>query len=170
MKIISFRHWKEVFGSPALFVFFFILLTGCGHGSADRSNNKLIQQDEMNNNEDIQPEDFSQFIARFHFDTLFQRQRLSESLVLFDSNIEVQVPPGGDKYDASYSWTQNDAIINLLGINKNKQNPEYHTELMCISDSVICENIFVSESNRVYLLEFSRVGREWFLTQLLVNH
>ncbi len=170
MKIISFRHWKEVFGSPALFVFFFILLTGCGHGSADRSNNKLIQQDEMNNNEDIQPEDFSQFIARFHSDTLFQRQRLSESLVLFDSNIEVQVPPGGDKYDASYSWTQNDAIINLLGINKNKQNPEYHTELMCISDSVICENIFVSESNRVYLLEFSRVGREWFLTQLLVNH
>ena len=84
--------------------------------------------------------------------------------------IEVQVPPGGDKYDASYSWTQNDVIINLLGINKNRQNPEYHTELMCISDSVICENIFVPENNCVYLLEFSRMGREWFLTQLLVNH
>lgn len=168
MRILSFRHWKEVFGNPALFVF--ILLSGCGYGSTDRSNNNLIRQDEMNNNEDIQPEDFSQFIARFHSDTLFQRQRLSESLVLFDSNIEVQVPPGGDKYDASYSWTQNDVIINLLGINKNKQNPEYHTELMCISDSVICENIFVPENNRVYLLEFSRMGREWFLTQLLVNH
>lgn len=72
--------------------------------------------------------------------------------------------------DASYSWTQNDVIINLLEINKNKQNPEYHNELMCISDSVICENIFVPENNRVYLLEFSRMGREWFLTQLLVNH
>lgn len=44
MRILSFRHWKEVFGSPALFVFFFILLTGCGHDSADRSNNNLIQQ------------------------------------------------------------------------------------------------------------------------------
>ena len=124
----------------------------------------------MNNNEDIQPEDFSQFIERFHFDTLFQRRRLSESLVLFDSNIEVQAPSDGDKYDASFYWTQNDVNVNLLEVNKNKQKPEYHTELMCISDSVICENIFVSESNRVYLLEFSRVGREWFLTQLLVNH
>lgn len=124
----------------------------------------------MHNNEDIQSEDFSQFIERFHSDSLFQQQRLSESLVLFDSKIEVQVPPGGDKYDASYSWTQNDVIINLLEINNNKQNPQYRTELMCISDSVICENIFVSESNRVYLLEFSRVGRKWFLTQLLVNH
>lgn len=124
----------------------------------------------MNNNEDIQPEDFSQFIERFHSDTLFQRRRLSESLVLFDSNIEVQAPSDGDKYDASFYWTQNDVNVNLLEVNKNKQKPEYHTELMCISDSVICENIFVSESNRVYLLEFSRVGREWFLTQLLVNH
>lgn len=170
MRIISFRHSKEVFGSPALFVFFFILLTGCGYGLTDSSNNNLIQQDEMNNNEDIQPEDFSQFIVRFHSDTLFQRRRLSESLVLFDSNIEVQVPSGGDKYDATYSWTQNDVNVNLLEVNKNKQNPEYHTELMRISDSVICENIFVSESNRAYLLEFSRVGRKWFLTQLLVNH
>ncbi len=85
MRILSFRHWKEVFGSPALFVF--ILLSGCGYGSTDSSNNNLIQPDEMNNNEDIQPEDFSQFIARFHSDTLFQRQRLSESLMLFDSNI-----------------------------------------------------------------------------------
>ena len=168
MIIISFRHWKEVFGSPALFVF--ILLSGCSYDSTDSSNNNLIQQDEMNNNEDIQPEDFSQFIERFHSDTLFQRRRLSESLVLFDSNIEVQVPSGGDKYDATYSWTQNDVNVNLLEVNKNKQNPEYHTELMCISDSVICENIFVSESNRAYLLEFSRVGRKWFLTQLLVNH
>lgn len=124
----------------------------------------------MNNNEDIQPEDFSQFIERFHSDTLFQRRRLSESLVLFDSNIEVQAPSDDDKYDASFYWTQNDVNVNLLEVNKNKQKPEYHTELMCISDSVICENIFVSESNRVYLLEFSRVGREWFLTQLLVNH
>lgn len=170
MRIISFRHWNEVFGSPALFVFFFILLSGCSYGTTDRSNNNLIQQDEMNNNEDIQFDDFSQFIARFHSDTLFQQQRLSESLVLFDSNIEVQVPSDGNKYDASYSWTQNDVIANLLEINENKQNPEYRTELMCISDSVICENIFVPENNRVYLLEFSRMGREWFLTQLLVNH
>lgn len=124
----------------------------------------------MNNNEDIQPEDFSQFIARFHSDTQFQQQRLSESLVLFDSQKEVQVPPGGDKYDASYSWTQNNVIVNLLEVNKNKPNPEYHTELMCISDSVICEKIFVPGSNRVYLLEFSRVGSKWLLTQLLVNH
>lgn len=168
MRIISFRHWKEVFGSPALFVF--ILLSGCSYDSTDSSNNNLIQQDEMNNNEDIQSEDFSQFIAKFHSDTLFQQQRLSESLVLFDSNKEVQVPSGGDKYDASYSWAQNDVIINLLEINNNKQNPQYRTELMCISDSVICENIFVPENNRVYLLEFSRMEREWFLTQLLVNH
>ena len=170
MRIISFRHWKKVFGAHALFVFFFILLSGCGYGSTDSSNNILIQQDEMNNNEDIQPEDFSQFIARFHSDTLFQQQRLSDSLVLFDSNIEVQVPSSDDKYDASYYWTKNDVIINLLEINNNKQNPQYRTELMCISDSIICENIFVTESNRVYLLEFSRVGRKWFLTQLLVNH
>lgn len=170
MRIISFRHWKKVFGGHVLFVFFFILLSGCGYGSTDSSNNILIQQDEMDNNEDIQPEDFSQFIARFHSDTLFQQQRLSDSLVLFDSNIEVQVPSGDDKYDASYYWTQNDVIINLLEINNNKQNPQYRTELMCISDSVICENIFVPESNRVYLLEFSRVGCKWFLTQLLVNH
>lgn len=168
MRILSFRHWKEVFGSPVLFIF--ILLSGCGYGSTESSNNNLIQPDEMNNNEDIQPEDFSQFIARFHSDTLFQQQRLSESLVLFDSNIDVQLPYGGDKYDASYSWTQNDVIINLLEINKIKQNPEYHTELMYISDSAICENIFVPESNRVYLLEFSRLENKWLLTQLLVNH
>lgn len=168
MRITSFRHWKEVLGSHTLFVF--ILLSGCGYGSSDSCNNNLIQQDEMNNNEDIQPEDFSQFIARFHSDTLFQRQRLSDSLVLFDPNIGVQVPPDGDKYDVSYSWTQNDVIINLLEINNNKQNPKYRTELMCISDSVICENIFVPESNRVYLLEFSKVERKWFLTQLIVNH
>lgn len=24
MRILSFRHWDEVFGSPALFVFYFI--------------------------------------------------------------------------------------------------------------------------------------------------
>lgn len=64
MRITSFRHWKEVLGSHTLFVF--ILLSGCGYGSSDSCNNSLIQPDEMNNNEDIQPEDFSQFIARFH--------------------------------------------------------------------------------------------------------
>lgn len=128
MRILSFRHWKEVFGSPVLFIF--ILLSGCGYGSTESSNNNLI----------------------------------------FDSNIDVQLPYGGDKYDASYSWTQNDVIINLLEINKIKQNPEYHTELRYISDSAICENIFVPESNRVYLLEFSRLENKWLLTQLLVNH
>lgn len=91
-------------------------------------------------------------------------------MALFDSKIEVQVPPGGDKYDASYSWTQNDVIVNLLEVNKNKQNPECQTELMFISDSVICENIFIPKSNRTYLLEFSRVERKWLLTQLIVNH
>lgn len=78
MRIISFRHWKKVFGAHTLFVFFFILLSGCGYGSTDSSNNILIQQDEMNNNEDVLPEVFSQFIARFHSDTLFQQQRLSD--------------------------------------------------------------------------------------------
>lgn len=170
MGIILFRHWKKMFGSLVIFIFLFILSTGCGHGTADSGNNNLIQQDEMHNNEDIQPEDFSQFIERFHSDSLFQQQRLSESLVLFDSKIEVQVPPGGDKYDAFYSWTQNDVIVNLLEVNKNKQNLEYHTELMFISDSVICENIFIPKSNRTYLLEFSRVERKWLLNQLIVNH
>ena len=67
MGIILFRHWKKMFGSLVIFIFLFILSTGCGHGTADSGNNNLIQQDEMHNNEDIQPEDFSQFIERFHY-------------------------------------------------------------------------------------------------------
>lgn len=119
------------------------------------------------NTENNQPDDFSQFIEKFHSDTIFQEQRLAKSLVLFDSKIKVQVPHGGDKYDAYYSWEDKDVITMLHRIDRLK--PRCHTKIMHISDTVVCENISDPDNNRLYFLEFSKQENKWLLTQLLVN-
>lgn len=121
------------------------------------------------NTENNQPEDFSQFIEKFHSDTIFQEQRLAKSLVLFDSKINVQVPHGGDKYDAYYSWEDKDIITVLHRIDIDRLKPRCHTKIMHISDTVICENISDPDNNRLYFLEFSKQENKWLLTQLLVN-
>ena len=121
------------------------------------------------NTENNQPEDFSQFIEKFHSDTIFQEQRLAKSLVLFDSKINVQVPHGGDKYDANYSWENNDVITILHRIDIDRLKPRCQIKIMHISDTVICEKISDSDNNRLYFLEFSKHGDKWALTQLLVN-
>ena len=121
------------------------------------------------NTENNQPEDFSQFIEKFHSDTIFQEQRLAKSLVLFDSKINVQVPHGGYKYDAYYSWEDKDVITTLHRIDIDRLKPRCHTKIMHISDTVICENISDPDNNRLYFLEFSKQENKWLLTQLLVN-
>lgn len=121
------------------------------------------------NTENNQPEDFSQFIEKFHSDTIFQEQRLAKSLVLFDSKINVRVPHGGDKYNAYYSWEDKDVITMLHRIDIDRLKPKCHTKIMHISDTVICENISDLDNNRLYFLEFSKQENKWLLTQLLVN-
>ena len=121
------------------------------------------------NTENKQPEDFLQFIDKFHSDTIFQEQRLAKSLVLYDSKINVQVPHDGDKYDAYYSWEDKDVITMLHRINIDRLKPRCQTKIMHISDTVICENISDPDNNRLYFLEFSKQKNKWLLTQLLVN-
>ncbi len=88
------------------------------NNSKGKIPNKETSLEMALNTDNNQSEDFSQFIDKFHSDTIFQEQRLAKSLVLFDSKINVQVPHGGDKYDAYYSWEDKDVITMLHRIDQ----------------------------------------------------
>lgn len=139
------------------------------NNSKGKIPNKETSLEMALNTDNNQSEDFSQFIDKFHSDTIFQEQRLAKSLVLFDSKINVQVPHGGDKYDAYYSWEDKDVITMLHRIDIDRLKPRCHTKIMHISDTVVCENISDPDNNRLYFLEFSKQENKWLLTQLLVN-
>ena len=120
------------------------------NNSKGKIPNKETSLEMALNTDNNQSEDFSQFIDKFHSDTIFQEQRLAKSLVLFDSKINVQVPHGGDKYDAYYSWEDKDVITMLHRIDIDRLKPRCHTKIMHISDTVVCENISDPDNNPLF--------------------
>lgn len=118
----------------------------------------------------IHLEDLSKFLDNFHTDTLFQQQRISEKIVLFDTKLKSKIKSGGKlKYDASYSWSRKDIVDDLKWINEEKIKPEYKTEIITIMNSAILERIFSTQSSREFDLEFSLEDCKWYLTQLIIN-
>lgn len=151
------------------FILFFLLLLlgGCVNSNNTNCNNGKQSFCQSLDTTAFNVEDFSEFIKKFHSDTLFQQHRLSKVVTGYNSDDDTLFE--NNDSIMNYSWTAQELIIYLKWINEDKIKSEYETTITIVSDSVITEKIYIPQSSCFYDLKFSTIEEKWFLTDLIVN-
>lgn len=117
------------------------------------------------------PEDFNEFIERFHSDTVFQQQRVVDEVTGFFPNEYIEdVLIASDTIIHSSIWDKQELHLKLKGINYDREQPEFETLITVKSDSVITEDVYIPATSFYYFLEFSLIENKWVLTWLGENY
>lgn len=116
-------------------------------------------------------EEFSEFILKFHSDTLFQSQRVMHDVVGYDSNKE-DFSEDTDTIDCMTPisrWDDLDLKWYLDFSNQTINDTIYTVEYDTSKRLSAIENIYIPASSCFYILEFKKIGGKWFLSRLDVH-
>lgn len=142
--------------------------------SINRTSNqkKIISNTVLVNNTILEyDEDFSEFILRFHSDTLFQSQRIIHDIVGYDSNKE-DFSEDTDTIDCMTMirlWDDLDLKGYLDFSNQAINDTIYTIEYDTSKKLSAIENIYIPASSCFYVLEFKKNDGKWFLYRLDVH-
>lgn len=143
-------------------------------------NNEIVSLDKLDdttrtlNSQDVDSlvtEDFYDFIERFHSDTLFQRQRIANVVIGFNSDAmleDLETGVGvGPEIDTirDYVWGKDELLHILQGINTDRDDPAFIKEISELSDSLGREYIYIDHSGYSRDLVFSKQHGKWILTK-----
>lgn len=169
--------------------FVFLLILGCTSNSKKGISTTEIEVPTRKNcvKEDTIPENFSEFIRRFHNDLDFEFSRVIDDLPGYNSDKDstlycesIQIGDSvifclgdsivkivhSDSIDKPYIWTKNEIESNLMFLNQCVRDSNYITNYELKSDSIATEKIFIEGSGTMFYLDFNRKSYLWYLTYL----
>lgn len=152
------------------FILFFLFFVGCTNFNRTNCNKGSQSYCQSSDSIASEIEIFSDFIEKFHSDTLFQQHRLSETVTGYNSDNDTFLENDGNDYVIDYPWDVQELLIYLQWINEDKTKSEYKTSIISVSDSIIIEKIYIPQSSNFYDLKFSILKGKWFLINLIVNN
>lgn len=145
-----------------------IILNGCSNTGCKAKGEIAIEQSQSEKM-DTASEDFSEFIERFHHDTIFQQQRITDVVTGFNSD-DYEIDPESDDTEEDdtsyvYIWNKRDLIRYLHYTNYAIYDSTYERKISINNDSItMSESLEEPESSCFLTLTFSKNNGKWFLT------
>ena len=142
-----------------------VALLGCTSTNHKTKEGKAISKT-LFHEDDKEGESFSNFIEKFHTDSIFQLQRINHEVKGYNSNDEEL-----DDNDSimHYLWNKSDLIYYLHMIDGAIHDTKYDCTLSSDGDSIFSETISLPQSSCFYTLDFSKIDNKWVLMNLVVN-
>lgn len=131
--------------------------------NADNAGNDTINSEAL-----IGAEPFSEFIEKFHKDSLFAMTRVEEKTEGFNSDLIVYDSIEG-YVGGEYTWSKNEMRDELYLCKILRKDKNYKVDFEVKADSAL-EHIYIPETGSVTYIKFKLKSKKWYLVEYESNN